>query len=345
MHYYCDVITIDFCGLEAYSQYTSSEIKAVFLSLADIAAKNNAALLPSWGEIWSETQLIGLSGDSSADFLAKAFNKKVMGIDLDDAYLPGVGFLYYDRLPPFIPPEILDYLSKPTPPKDPQPAAMRRHRMAMFRHRRAKRKLEEIKPKIAYRQKRIQVIEQMVELSKTLVPFPLRAATDRITAMNTKICLAYRQRIAYELGFEASIAARSFEPYNRFFEPVLTGSLEMVQKLTPAITEQYAFSIYLNLLSYLNSAIVYEAQKGEPYPEAAGRVYEGQKKRAYLHDQLIKAALNKEQSLNKDGRIALRLLLWHLADDYARGLHGNLYYSQWGRKGYASEELLEEPLV
>lgn len=341
MHYFCDVVTIDFCGLSAYSQYTSSEIKAVFLSLADIAAKNNL------GEIWSETQLIGLDGDTSADFLAEALNKKVMGIDLSEAYLPGVGFLYYNRLPPFIPPEISRYLSKPTPPKDPfdEPAAMRRHRMAMFRHRSAKRKLEEIKPKIAYRQKRIQVIEQMVELSKTLVPFPLRAATDRITAINTKICLAYRQRIAYELGFEASIAARSFEPYNRFFEPVLTAPLEVVEKLTPAITEQYAFSIYLNLLSYLNSAIVYEAKKGEPYPDAAGRVYEGQKKRAYLHDQLIKAALNKEQSLNKDGRIALRLLLWELQDDYARGIHGNLYYPIWGRDGYASEELLEEALV
>ncbi|MGB0384532.1 MAG: hypothetical protein ACPGWR_06880 [Ardenticatenaceae bacterium] len=267
-----------------------------------------------------------------------------MGIDLSRAYLPGVGFLYYERLPPFIPPEISRYLEEPTPPKDSldQPAAMRRHRISTLRHRIAKRKLEEIKPKIAHHQKRIQVIEQMVELSKTLVPFPLRAATDRITVMNTKIGFAYRRRIAYELGFEASIAARSFEPYNRFFEPVLIAALEVLQKLTPAITEQYAFSIYLNLLSYLNQAIVYEAKKGEPYPDAAGRVYEGQKKRAYLHDQLIKAAVNKEQSLNKDGRIALRLLLWQLQDDYARGIHGNLYYPIWGRKGYASEELLEE---
>jgi len=341
MHYFADLITIDFGGLEAYSRYTSHEIKTVFSSLKDIAAKNGL------GELWSETQLIGLDGDTPADFLkatleriAKGLEKAIVGIDLEFAHLPSVGFVYYWRREPEISTRLSQELEEPTPDPDP-----RRHRMAMFRHRAAKRKLEEIKPQIAYRQKRYQAIQQMVELSKNEFDLPLRAALDRLTVYHRGICAAYRRRIAYELAFEASLATRSFEPYQGYFEPLLIGSLETLQAHTSIIKyDKYSFSIYFNLLARLIQAITYEAIKGEAHALAAGIVVEGEKKKAYLYDQLMKAAEWRAPRLNEDGRIALRVLfeeLQQLEGDYERGIYGGLYYPKWGAGHHRFQELFE----
>lgn len=158
----------------------------------------------------------------------------------------------------------------------------------------------------------------VVEVSKRcrdLHSLPVVAVTDSLSEWREEFEVSFRRRIAYALGFHASLCAGSLECYEARYEPMIVGTPAQLGQVASGGDELDSFSLLLNLLSRLHGTMAYEQRHGVPAPRAPGKVLFYRGKVALLEGQLTNVSRRLKRRLNADGRDALRSLLVQLRSE------------------------------
>lgn len=161
------------------------------------------------------------------------------------------------------------------------------------------------------------LVEAIGEYCRELHGLPVVAETDVLGEWREDFATSFRRRIAYALGFHASLRAGSLACYEVRHAPLIVGTAAEVDELIRGDDELERFSLALNLLARLRRAIAHERRHGAPSPAAPGAVAARRDKISLLEGRLAEASERVERRLNADGRLALRSLLRQL--DAERG--------------------------
>jgi len=195
-----DLIIPDINPFEAAQRYKASVICIALENLSPIA--ENIGL----GEIWKGVTLTGLNGEKK--YPGAPTKGARVGISMEFACVPGIGFLREDYLYPEIPAFVLDMLSH----EDSKRRAFAQKRLAIA------------EAQVAIRQPEIEAIYRVAKVAAGQFPFRLRVAIDIQAGWAYTFEEAYRRRLAYALGFEASIAEKSLAVYEDCIPPLIANS-------------------------------------------------------------------------------------------------------------------------
>ena len=175
----------------------------------------------------------------------------------------------------------------------------------------------------------------VVEISKALRyhhDLPLLAVIDSISEWREDFDVSFRRRIAYAIGFHASLRTGSLQCYEAWYKALIldaAATLDSVGSSEP--DEVDSFSILLNLLARLHGTMAYERHHGEPDPRAPGRVFAYHDKVARLQARLEVSCKRLEALFNVDGRAALGALLLQLRSEHDAGNWNVASSPVWGR--------------
>lgn len=159
------------------------------------------------------------------------------------------------------------------------------------------------------------LVVEVARQCRDLHGLPVVAVTDSINLWKEEFEVSYRRRIAYALGFHASLRAGSLECYEERYEPLIAGTAAQLDPIVSGhlasrrfVDELDGFSVLLNLLSRLHGTMAYERHHGAPAPRAPGKVRLYRDKVQMLEGKLAEVSRRVKRVLNADGRSALRAL-------------------------------------
>lgn len=306
--FYGDLIVPNINPIEAAQRYTASEIRLVLEDLTQVAERLRL------GKLWAKAAITGPDGEKK--YPGASTKEARIGISMEFACSAGIGFLRDYYLEPDVPADALKMLSHGNP-----------NRRAF-----AEKRLATVKARVAIRKPEIQAIHTIAEAVSGQYPFPVRIATNIQAGWVYTFEEAYRRRLAYALGFEASITEKSLTVYEERLATLIAGSLTDLVSVCPAVDESHAFSIYLNLLASLDGATAYQTSKDEVHPDLSSEVTAGVQKRTFLVEHLQEAAENRMKTLNSDGCIAVRALLAESELIHQRGRYYRSVPPLWGKE-------------
>ncbi len=287
MHFYGDMIYPDVDPIVLASTHGSDELVAGLNELADIAREIGVE------QVWEKAELLGLDQSHFEQGPPRTGQPGgVLGVSLAWAPLPGIGFCRNDEFVAEVP--RID-------------AAMSPFQQAVLR-----KKEPRYREEASIRGPQVQAVRRLVEAAKDRLPFPVAAAIGFDSSWVHDFCASYLRRLAYALAFEASLRARSLEPYEALYPVLVTGSVEELGRALPPLDAPYSFSLRLNLLAVLHAIAGHERNHPEPAPTLSSRMVEGAAKRTLLEDGIEDAAEMRGRSLHDEGRLVLQKLLEEL---------------------------------
>jgi hypothetical protein len=170
------------------------------------------------------------------------------------------------------------------------------------------------------RRPRLDAIRRVVALDQAAAAsVPLGTVIDVRATWEFDFLEAFRRRLAYALGFEASLLAGSPRPYLELEALLVSDSLAGLRAYLPPASARTAFSIHLNLLARLRAALAADL----PVVDAA-------EKDAVLSAGLHTAAERKQADLTSDAQVAVRAVLAELDVFLLRPLPYSPHPPLWG---------------
>lgn len=163
------------------------------------------------------------------------------------------------------------------------------------------------------------LVEATAEYCRELHGLPVVAEVDALGECCEDFATSYRRRIAYALGFQASLRAGTCECYEARCGALVAGTVAAVDEAVRGRDELESFSLCLNLLAWLRRAIAHERRMAAPHPGAAGKVQARGDKLALLEGRLAEVSDLLERRMNADGRFAVRMLLRQLEAERSEG--------------------------
>lgn len=152
-----------------------------------------------------------------------------------------------------------------------------------------------------------QLVELVAEFCQELHGLPVTAEIDSFGEWQATFETSYRRRIAYGLGFHASLRAGSRACFEGHDQLLAAGTVAQLDALTHGRDEFEDFSLRLNLLARLRRMIAHEHHHGAPWP-GLSKVQSRQDKLALLKGRLGEVTDQLTPGLNTDGQFALRAL-------------------------------------
>lgn len=152
-----------------------------------------------------------------------------------------------------------------------------------------------------------QLVEAVAEFCTELHGLPVTAELDSFAEGQAAFETAYRRRIAYALGFHASLRAGSRACIEAHDGLLVAGTAARLDELARGRDELESFSLRLNLLARLRRMITHERHRGAPWP-GLSPVQSGRDKLALLTGRLAEVTKQMASRLNADGSFALRAL-------------------------------------
>lgn len=295
---YADMIGIDVHPLVLAREWTAARMRSTLESLAAVAATIGV------GDVWSSATLFGTDVGAKVPVAAT-------GITMSGACFPGVGFSRDEDLRRAYPRSV-DIVSGKIP-VPPEAEKLRAWLTAI----------------LTAQSRQSSAVVEVASAAKDAVP--VCASIDIEADESFEFDEAYRRRLAYALGFAASLEAGSMAPYLSRQDALLRGELDDVIALCSGLGGFSALSIAANLLARLGREIA-SLEVGEsqgrptepPIPDVAA-------KQRWLESELQRAAEVIRHELNEDGRAALAGLLSeveHVRQD-PHGRHER--HPAWGR--------------
>jgi hypothetical protein len=185
--------------------------------------------------------------------------------------------------------------------------------------------------------------ERVVEAARGRLGLPIAARTGVISETDYSFEVAFRRRIAYAMGYRASLLAQGWERYDAIFRHVVDGEAEQIETDDGCDETISQFSLTLNLLARLEGAVAYERDHGRPHPHAPGRVRDYEAKVDMLESRLNELADLVRGTLNEDGRIALHAILYELRSQRMAGVWNVEDSPRWG--GVANSDVFQNQPV
>lgn len=181
------------------------------------------------------------------------------------------------------------------------------------------------------------LVEAISEYCQGIHGLPVAAEVDAIGEWREDFAISYRRRIAYALGFHASLRAGSRACFEVRDAPLILGTAAELDVAARGSDAFEAFSLRLNLLARLRRAIAHERRHGAPHRAVAGAVHARREKEDLLEGRLAEASEQVARRLHADGQLALRTLLRHLRAERDEGAWQVDIAPVWGSgPGYAA---------
>lgn len=287
---HADLIGIEVHPLVMAREWTAARARSMLESLAAVAASVGV------GDIWSSATLFGTDIGANVPFAAT-------GITMARACFPGVGFSRDEDLRRAYP-RAIDIVSGniPIPPE----AEKLRARLTAIL--------------TAHFGQFSAVMEVASAARDTL---PVCVGIDIEADESFEFDEAYRRRLAYALGFAASLEEGSMAPYLSRQDALLRGELDDLIALCSGLGGFSGLSISANLLARLGGLIA-GLEVARPIPDVAA-------KQRWLESELQRTSEMIRHDLNEDGRAALLGLLSEVESARHDPCHSQGRYPAWGR--------------
>jgi hypothetical protein len=166
------------------------------------------------------------------------------------------------------------------------------------------------------------LVVEVAKRCRDVHTLPVVAVTDSVNLRKEEFEVSFRRRVAYALGFHASLRAGSLECYEARYEPLIVGTAAQLGQVAsghpashPLADQLDGFSLLLNLLSRLHGTLAYERHHDAPAPRAPGKVLFYRDKVALLEGKIAEVSRGLKRALNVDGHSALRSLLLQLRSE------------------------------
>lgn len=282
--FYGDLIVPDVDPVLAAAEYRSADLAAGLAMLAPIAQEIGLA------DVWVSAEPIGLTTSFYPGGPPRMGQPGgVFGASLAWAPLAGIGFHREDN-----------YVTE-LPVIEPS--------MSLIQQAILRKNESRLREQASIRGPEVLVVRLLTKAAARRLPFPVTAALGCESSWIHDFRAAYLRRLAYGLGFEASLRAGSLKPYETLY-PVLIGgtAAELRNALSPA-EAALSFSVLLNVLGVLDAVSAYERDNEGPAPVLSGRAVDAGAKRALLTEQLARAAEARKLSLHDEGQLVVDALV------------------------------------
>jgi hypothetical protein len=241
-------------------------------------------------EVWAGAEPIGLTASFYVGGPPRMGQPGgVFGVSLAWAPLAGIGFYRED-----------DYVTE-VPVIDPSMSPIQR---ALLRKYEA-----QLREQASLRGPEVLAVRLLTEGAAGRLPFPVTAALGFQSSWVHDFRAAYIRRLAYGLGFEASLRAGSLQPYEALYPVLIDGTAAELRNALPPPDAALSFSVLLNLRGVLDAVSAYERDHEGPAPRLSGRAVDAAAKRTLLSNQLARAAEARKLPLHNEGQLAVDALL------------------------------------
>jgi hypothetical protein len=186
-------------------------------------------------------------------------------------------------------------------------------------------------------------IERVVEVAAGQLDVPIVARTEVLSETDYPFEVAYRRRLAYAMGYRASLLAGDRGRYDALVRDVMIGEVEQIEIVNGCDETVSQFSCTLNLLARLEGAMAYERDNGRPHPNVLGRIRDYEAKVRRLESLLNELVEVLRGTLNEDGRIALHAILYELQSQRLAGIWNVEDSPRWG--GIANSDIFQNQAV
>lgn len=296
---YADLIGVDIQPVLLAREWTVDRVRQTLEPLAAIAQSIGL------GDVWASAAYLGIEFGSD--------EAEPDGVALGRACFAGVGFSREEDLRRAFPPSVEFVWGRPHMRVSEQQIA----------------RLESI---LVPHFRQFSAVLEVASAAREAHALPVCAAVNIAGDRSYGFDEAYRRRLAYALGFAASLAAGSLAPYKTREPALLHGGLGDLVAVCPSLGDVEGLSIAANLLARLVK-VVAGLETGDargPQPPVR-HVPEANRKRQWLEAELRRASDEVREGLNEDGRAALSGLLLEVGRAGTDIRHRYDRYPAWGK--------------
>jgi hypothetical protein len=296
---YADLIGIDVHPLVLAREWTASRVRRTLEALTEVAESIGL------GDVWSSACFFGADVGAEAAAATK-------GVTMGRACFPGVGFSREEDLRRAYPRSVdIVWGRHPLPPE----AEKLRARLTSI---------------LTAHLKQLSAVMEVASAAWGARSLPVFVQVDIEAHQSYDFDEAYRRRLAYALGFAASLEAGSMAPYLTREEALLHGDLDDIVALCAGLRGFSALSIFANLLARLGGAAGLEVVQPSGRQPQARPVADPDRKQRWLESELRRSSETVLAELNEDGRAALAGLLREVECARQDGHYGRGRYPSWG---------------
>ena len=176
-----------------------------------------------------------------------------------------------------------------------------------------------------------EILQIIATAAKNRMKLPVAAVTNFISDTEYPFEVAFRRRIAYAIGFHASLLKQNINYYDAWFKTIIIGEVSQAETIGNDENKLIEFSVVLNLLARLNGTMAYEQDNGKPHDKVSEQVRDYEAKLAILEHRLQCLANLINQDFNEDGKVALNALLYEVNNQQKSGIWNVLDSPCWGK--------------